>query len=252
MSSNRDLNKANNLASQEYWDNSYKAHQFGRIPKNDKIRVWIERYFQPVKDKTCFEIGCFPGNYLTVFGELGYQLNGIDITPRVVKDLPNWFAQQGFDIGTFKQADIFEFSAIDKFDVVCSFGFIEHFRNWKELIKIQASLVKKGGYIVIETPNFRGFVQYAIHYLLDRENLKRHYLPSMKPQKWKKLLDKMGFEIIYSNYFEEFDYWLDKAPENQRKKNLWKKLQYREARMKKWKPNSVLYSPYCGLIAKLK
>ncbi len=246
------MSNANNLASQQYWDSAYRLHQFALTSKSDTIRLWIENHFRPVTGKSCFEIGCFPGNYLSVFGELGYELNGIDVTPRVEKDMPEWLSGQHFKVGSISQADIFRFKSADKYDVVCSFGFIEHFKNWKEVIKIQAGLVKKGGYIVIETPNFRGLLQHVLHYLLDHENLKRHYLPSMHPHKWEKILKPLGFEIIYCNYFEGFDYWFDKAPEEEWRKKLWEKLRYREARMRQWKPNNALYSPYCGLIAKLK
>ena len=65
---------------------------------------------------------------------------------------------------------------------VSSFGFIEHFVNWKEILTQQARLVNNGGYLVVEAPNFYGLIQKMLHWFFDKENYKRHYVPSMSPQ----------------------------------------------------------------------
>ena len=77
-----------NLVPQEYWDKGYETLELDIAPKDDTVRRWIELFFSNRGKGRCLEIGCFPGRYLAVFGELGYELNGIDLTPRVESDLP--------------------------------------------------------------------------------------------------------------------------------------------------------------------
>jgi hypothetical protein len=69
-----------NKASQEFWNQVYDVEP-QIAGRSDIIRAWIEAYVPNVAgaNKTCIEIGCYPGRYLSVFGELGYELFGIDL-----------------------------------------------------------------------------------------------------------------------------------------------------------------------------
>lgn len=251
MPGHLNINKQNNLAQQSYWDSSYSQYQFKTAGTEDEIRTWILENFSPVSGKTCFEIGCFPGRYLSVFGELGYELNGVDLTPRVTKDFPKWLKDSGFKTGQFFEKDIFSFKTTRKFDLVCSFGFIEHFKNWKEVLKIQADLVDINGFIVLETPNFRGIFQKLIHLIFDHENYKRHYIPAMNPRKWKKILAKNNFQIINYGYLGGFDFWVDHVPATFFKKKLYYLIaKIRSKQTGKNLKGRLSYSPYCILIAK--
>lgn len=54
--------------------------------------------------------------------------------------LPKWLKQSGYNVGFFKQAVIEEFCNNQKFDVVYSIGFIEHFENyhlslWQKMVR---------------------------------------------------------------------------------------------------------------------
>lgn len=77
------------LVDQSYWDKGYEKTTFSIAGDDKPIRNWIESFVKKANGK-CFEVGCFPGTYLAVFGGLGYVLNGIDLTPGVEKDLPEW------------------------------------------------------------------------------------------------------------------------------------------------------------------
>lgn len=240
-----------NLASQEYWDEAYKNYTFEDSSDEDQIVQWIKKYIPPTTNGSCFEVGCFPGRYLTVFGKLNYELNGLDLTPRIKKDFPEWLKSKGYKTGQFEQTDFLKFNPDRKFDVVCSFGFIEHFTNWEEVFEKHISLVKENGYLVIETPNFRGFFQRLIHYYLDNKNYKRHYVPSMNPKKWEKLCRKHGFKIVYSGYMGNFQFWVDEEPTTYFKRKIFLKLIEYYPKLQKLKPGRASYSPYCGIIAKL-
>ncbi len=238
-----------NLASQAYWDSGYKDLDFTPMPKKYPICKMLFKHFKTTQDKTVYEIGAFPGRFLYHFGTLGYQLHGIDQTT-FLPDMEKWFYKEDFSIGTFVSDDIFKLSFETKYDVVFSSGFIEHFENFEEIIKIHGNLTKQGGHVFITAPNFSGGVQKFLHTHLDKENLSRHNLSAMDVEKWKKVLVQEGFEIIEAGYFGGFDFWADNE-----KRNMFKYIATKlliKLTPIRFLPNSRSYSPEIILIAKKK
>lgn len=199
-----------NLVSQKYWDQAYEKLDFYKPGIIDPIRRLINRYIERTENKNVVEIGCFPGRYLSVFGDLGYYLNGIDLTPRI-KELPLWLESQGYKVGDFLCDDFLNFKADRQYDIVCSFGFVEHFVNFDEVIKKHLDLVAQNGKIIITTPNFKGFIQNKLHLFFDRKNFEKHYIPSMDPFVWKNILEDSGFDILYCGWWGGFDFWSDNS-----------------------------------------
>ncbi len=245
-------NQIVNVVRQNFWDGIYETRDFSAIPLKDPVRKLIESHFSSsVTNKTCFEVGCFPGRYLAVFGNLGYELCGIDLTPRVENDLPQWFRNNGFKTGDFVKGDFLEYASETKYDVVLSMGFIEHFTNWKDVLIKHLELVKKNGSLVVVTPNYRGGVQRFIHKVLDRTNYKRHVISAMNPEVWAELFKEYDFEIVFSGYFERFYFWADFT-----KMSYFVKIPtLLLRRLSKFAGfilprNKELYSPYCGIVAK--
>jgi len=186
------------LTNQDFWDNGYAGQKFSAEDLNYPIVKKLYDFFDKdeFQDKTVFEIGCFPGRFLYHFGKIGFKLNGIDQTQYLSKMMA-WFEKENFLIGDFVREDIFNLDLNHKkYDVVFSSGFIEHFRNFDEVIKIHVKLVKDDGYVFISTQNFAGSAQSFLHSFLDKENLKAHYLPSMDYQKWKNIFARIITKII--------------------------------------------------------
>ena len=111
-------------------------------------------------------------------------------------------------------------------------------------------LVAPGGVILIETPNFRGWVQQLLHRVLDATNLRRHHLPAMKPEKWAAVLRKEGFEIVSSGYLGRFQFWTDSPPFNYVQQKLYNQVLHLTPRLERMRPGSAALSPYCVLIAR--
>lgn len=237
-----------NLANQKYWDSIYESYEPEILKKDHPIRQWLEIYFKK-GNLDCFEIGCYPGQILSIFGELGYTLNGIDQTPFVKSKLPVWLISKGFRIGNIMKGNFLKYKTNEKFDVVCSFGFIEHFTNWEEVLMKQTMLVKKNGYLIVETPNFSGYLQRILHSVFDKENYLRHNISSMNPLKWKKLLEEKEFDILYYGCFGYFEFWTEIKRKNIFIKLILKILNLFLLILKKLPKDKKLYSPYCGLIA---
>ena len=242
-----------NKASKEVWDKGYSGVDPSVAPESDIVRIWIEKYIPEVESgntKSAIEIGCYPGRYLSVLGELGYVINGIDLTEKLPL-LPDWFNERGYKVGSFWQEDFMKFDIKNKFDVVISLGFIEHFTNFKEVINKHLEHVKSGGYIVIEVPNFLGKVQNLIHIYFDKESYDRHHIPAMEIDDWVKILEQKGFEILYKGYFGRFNYWVDNKKQPIIKKMNLKMLSLLKRLTSNILPgNKKLYSPYGGIVAK--
>lgn len=196
------------LASKEHWETTYENIKYAEVSDNSEISVWLKEHIKEDLNhhKTCFEIGIFPSSYSTIFGKMGYQINGIDRISEVNKSMKEWLLHKGYNVGDLFCEDFFEFKANIKYDIVCSFGFIEHFKNFEDVIRNQAKLVKDKGFIIIETPNFKGFVQYILKYLFDKKNLEIHYIPSMNFNKWENVLIQEGFEVLSKEYLGSFSF----------------------------------------------
>jgi len=240
------------LTDKKYWDEDYRNLKFSKQGKEHSINIFLNKHLKPCSECTCLEMGSYPGPFLASIGDLGYELNGIDYNSDNDKGLKKWLQESGYKCGNFWVADIFSFNVKKKFDVVCSFGLIEHFTNFEDVILKHVEYVKPGGILIITTPNFRGFFQYLFHRILDYDNLKAHHLPSMRPQKWASLLKRQGFTVEYKGYFGNFGFWI-KHPKNPgfAHKFCYKVVSYLAAFTRKFIPfESVAYSAFCGIVAK--
>jgi 2-polyprenyl-3-methyl-5-hydroxy-6-metoxy-1,4-benzoquinol methylase len=192
--------------SQEYWEQAYAQKTLAYKPEDVPFRDMFDQYLSP--GGTCFEVGCYPGYFLIYLGQrFGFQVSGIDLTPQIT-NLPDYIRSLGVAVGQFYQEDFLTFNAENTYDVVCSFGFIEHFREFGIIIKKHTQLVKPGGTLVMACPNFRG-MQYVFHRLFDPANLHRHELRVMNLRLWKHILSRNGMKIIHQGYYRTADFWSD-------------------------------------------
>jgi hypothetical protein len=107
---------------------------------------------------------------------------------------------------------------------------------------------------MITAPNFKGSIQNFLHRYFDRENYNRHFIPSMDPDAWARILKSQGFEIIFSGYFGRFDFWTD-----YNKRSILGKMKriftYTIGRFLGiifyfFPSNNKAYSPYCVVVAR--
>lgn len=242
------------LVKQTYWDKNYEnSIVVPEISPKDGLLEWIHKASSLKKRGTCIEIGVFPGGYINVFGKLGHQISGIDLTPRVV-ELNDVFRARNYLTGEFLQQDFFKFKPGKKYDIVYSMGFIEHFIDYKSVIAKHCELVADNGILFISVPNFRGRVQHFLRRIFDNENLKRHNVESMNPKEWEEVLIENNFEIIQQGYIGKFVFFT--GIKNKYLKitvhRIFKFMITPVLRIFLSKSSSPSYSPCCGIIAKKK
>jgi SAM-dependent methyltransferase len=178
------------VASSNYWDNHWHEKEFSIASCNHPVRQWLESEIVLSTKADVFEIGCYPGKFLAVFGERGYTLNGIDSFPKTSSALPGWLKEAGYKTGQFYQADFLNFSPKKQYDVVCSFGFIEHFKNWNKVLVNHIRLAKDRGRIMVDVPNLKSPLYYYLYKIFEPEVLENHEFSAM---------DKDAIERVFKN-----------------------------------------------------
>jgi hypothetical protein len=88
-----------------------------------------------------------------------------------------------------------------------------------------------------------------MHALTDRENLKRHVIKAMDPDRWAAVLKKEGFEILETDCFGGFKFWAGEQKRGLLQQGLLHLFRKLSDDPKTGKRDCRLYSPYCILAA---
>ncbi len=243
------------LTDEAYWNSGYVQTEFTDAT-GSSLEVLLTKYLEDGTSRSCLEIGSYPGSYMPAIGRKGYQLHGIDFNKRNANDLPQWLKGLGLTVGEFWSGDFFDFAKnhTNRYDLICSFGFIEHFENYLEVIEEHIKLLKPTGQIIITTPNFSGWMQYLPHKFFDAKNLTKHNLKSMNPGAWRKLLEAHGFTVTFSGYFGKYYFWVDESEKRSKLqlfllKNVNRLIFNLNKLIKKSGKESKSYSAFCGIVA---
>jgi SAM-dependent methyltransferase len=240
--------ESNNLYEKELWDSGYKNFEFFKAGDADPVKVFLE-INTPQRVGSCFEVGCFPGRYLALYGDKNWEINGIDLTT-YLPSLTQWLISNRYRTGKLINSDFENFQSDTKYDLVYSCGFIEHFMNWEEIILKHASLVADNGTMIITTPNFTG-IQGWMHRFLDDVNYSKHNPKSMSPKKWARILKQHGFKVVKKGYFGKFDFWYGWQPRPYYKRFvLYRFMAILPFLKKVIFFDSRLLAPFCGIAVK--
>lgn len=198
------MKKNSSLMTKEEW---VKETGEARIKPDHRIA------FQDIFEKFAqgggelFEVGCYPSTFSVFLAKrYKYRVNGIDFIPSYRERLIPDLLKQGISVGDFSEGDFLVFHPSSQYDLVCSFGFIEHFVDTEGIIVKHIDLVKKGGILIMTCPNFLG-ANYLLHKYLDGENLANHNLNAMDLILWRNVLTSHNMEILYHDYYGTFGFW---------------------------------------------
>jgi 2-polyprenyl-3-methyl-5-hydroxy-6-metoxy-1,4-benzoquinol methylase len=200
-----------------FWERFWKDIRLPQVVdysfKNDRIIVETIKKYIPVasKNKTVLEIGCAPGKWLVMFNkELGYKIAGFEYCePAYNKTIENFklnnIDREDVDI---KLVDFLKADFKEKYDVVVSLGFIEHFTDVESIFYRHFQLLNDSGYLIIGMPNFNGInylIQTTIDRYLDQKIIINHNLKAMNPA----LMDSFAFnqklKKVFSGYVGGFE-----------------------------------------------
>jgi len=150
------------------------------------------------------EIGCAPGRWLVYFHEkYNYQVSGIDNSEMGVQKTQDNLKYHHINGKMFKE-DMFRFYPPEKYDIVLSLGFIEHFEEVDEVIEKHLSLLKPSGKLILGIPNFKG-INFLIQKYMYANLLAKHNLRIMNRDFFESLPQRFPLEKIFVNYVGGFE-----------------------------------------------
>ena len=150
-------------------------------------------------------MGAYPGRFIAYVASK-YSLNptALDFNPDS-KKIEKSFKEMGINKYNIIQEDLISVTTEKKFDLIISMGFIEHFKDYKTILNNHASMLAKGGAILIIIPNKGGFRKlYGL--ICDRKNLDAHNLKCMNKKTFYNFALNNKLKIEYLEYFGGFQY----------------------------------------------
>ncbi len=190
----------------EYWDQYWKKEKRGKGEKEDfYFSDLMNHYICWDSVKSYLEVGGAPGTIMAFMNQQhGLRVASIDFTEKDrIEELLKARNVKDYQI---YQEDFRTFDSKShrkKYDMVASWGFIEHFkrRDTAKFIEKQKQMVSDNGYLIVELPNIRRVI-WLIYYIFNRDLIRIHNLKIMDlPWLRKQVLRGDEFKIIYSSYY---------------------------------------------------
>lgn len=207
-------NEPHDKAGQDYWNQTWDDYPLPSVWNVDSKTLlnhvereffsWIagtlERLGKTGPDVRLVEVGCARSQALPVLAKrLGLSVAGIDYSPNGCEQTRAMLKREGVagDVYCF---DIFAIPEDLKgnFDVVVSFGLIEHFSDTNEIVSALAGLLKPGGVIFTNIPNMHGTTGLAQR-ILNRKIYDIHV--PLTPSQVRIAHETAGLLVVESAYF---------------------------------------------------
>jgi 2-polyprenyl-3-methyl-5-hydroxy-6-metoxy-1,4-benzoquinol methylase len=158
-----------------YWDNIWKNSLLKELEKYSwdiSEYNWYRCYdifIQILKNnsgKNIIEIGCGGGNYLLFLNQaFNLKVYGIDKSEKGSMIAKKYLLSKGVK-SHIRTLDLFDLSEKEKYDIVVSFGLIEHFKKPFKVIRKCYNVLRNGGLLITSLPNLES--------IKDRLKLKFH------------------------------------------------------------------------------
>ena len=140
-----------------YWENAWATVRILQIKskrRSHELHGLFKSYL-PAGKKSLFEVGCALGSWMAYFSkDFGYKVDGIELAPLAhAKTIQN-LRLLGIK-ATVYCGDVLSFTG-GPYDIVFSYGFVEHFPDTDLVLKKLGDLCKPGGYVVTAVPSMEG------------------------------------------------------------------------------------------------
>jgi len=205
-----------NLTDRAFWKSFWESRKglIFQIKPNYIFGNILAKLIAEKNIKNAIELGGFPGYYATYlkkYQHLDTTLFDYFIHERLINELLDKNGLKPGDIHII-EADLFEYKPKKFYDIVLSFGLIEHFNDTKAIIETHLQFLKPGGLLFITLPNFKsvnGWVQHKF----DRDNYDKHNIDSMNPQLLADYCRALGLKEVEAYYHGKFSVWLENKSE---------------------------------------
>lgn len=240
--------------SPAYWQKESGEFQPFKVRGNPFASV-LEKFLPVNPQMSCVEVGAYPGAYLCWLAKrFGYRPVAIEYRDDA-DDIRRLFEFNDMSGPEIIQQDFLELGQ-RQFDVVTSFGFVEHFDNPQEVLQRHADLVKPGGYLVVSVPHFWGMQGLLRRLVLTREALEElfatHNLDIMRLGALKAAIEKAGLEVLFGRYVMNGQFWIaaDSPKVRNDRRGLARLFSHANRMLGSRLPSCFLYSPMALVIAR--
>jgi trans-aconitate methyltransferase len=205
-----------NLTDRAFWKSFWESRKglIFHIKSNYIFGGILAKLIAEKNIKNVIELGGFPGYYaiyLKKYQHLNTTLFDYFIHEALINELLEKNGLKPGDIHII-EADLFDYKPEKLYDMVLSFGLIEHFNDTKAIIETHLQFLEPGGVLFITLPNFKsvnGWVQRKF----DRENYDKHNISSMDPQLLADHCRALGLAEVEAYYHGKFSVWLEDKSE---------------------------------------
>ena len=147
------------LTDRNFWESFWRSKKglIFKIKENYVFGHQLAYIVNKAKAKSAIELGGFPGYYSIYFKKhlkLDTTLFDYFISKPIISELLQENELKEDDI-TIIEADLFNYQPQQQYDLVSSFGLIEHFTDTKNIIARHLSFLIPGGNLFITLPNFK-------------------------------------------------------------------------------------------------
>jgi SAM-dependent methyltransferase len=148
----------------------YRRLEDGLRGSEKEVREALQPYLAYARDhRPVLDIGCGRGEFLAMCREAGIQARGVDTNERSVADLK----QRGFDVSLAGVPECFNGVADGSVGSILATHVVEHLPVdiLFELYRLSVRVLKKGGLLMIETPNAESLLVTAADFWRDPTHL---------------------------------------------------------------------------------
>lgn len=128
-----------------------------RMQANLSATPYVQRHVREVvaaaglsADETVIDLGCGPGKYTAAIADLGYRVEGLDLTPRLIEELRETLPGIPAHVGDVASPPS---ELQGRFDVAVGFFFMHHVADLTSILQGAITLLKPGGRAVFLEPN---------------------------------------------------------------------------------------------------
>jgi 2-polyprenyl-3-methyl-5-hydroxy-6-metoxy-1,4-benzoquinol methylase len=177
------------LSSKDYWDDVLRQANLPLLVNKKQYSPWLinsffRDYITGGNFKTLLEVGSGSSAWLPFLAqEYNLRVSGLDYSEIGCKICEENLKLLGVNYDEIICEDVFKWDSGKKYDIIISFGVIEHFENPGDILKIIRKHLNENGIIITIVPNLLGISGkltriflpdvYLIHKIISKDNLKQ-------------------------------------------------------------------------------